>query len=55
MFKNHIEIAQLFRCDPDKKEYFYHYKAKWTAGGEVITEDAWVAVSNSDISVEVIW
>jgi len=45
MFKNHLEIAKLFRYDPDKKEYFYHYKARWTAGGEVITEDEWIAVS----------
>ncbi len=45
MFKNHLEIAKLFRYDPEKNEYLYHYKAKWTAGGEVITEDAWVAVS----------
>lgn len=45
MYKSHIEIAKLFRYDPDTNEYFYHHKASLTIGNETIKEDEWVRVS----------
>lgn len=45
MFENHTEIAKLFRHDPASDEYFFHLKASWNAGGEVVAVNEWVSVS----------
>ena len=45
MFKNHLEIAKLFRYDSASDTYFYHLKEKWIAGDEVITVNEWVSVT----------
>lgn len=45
MYKSHIEIAKLFRYDPDTNEYFYHHKTSFTIGSKTIREDEWVGVS----------
>lgn len=48
MYKNHLEIAKLFRHNSDTNEYFYHLQASWYLkidDKEKITLDEWVCVS----------